>query len=110
MSQKGLLTPIKLEPEQALQVILKGMETGQIRLPFSKTIKADEMEALVKNNCAKGIRDKNVDAYSIAYELARSARMDSLYILTMFATLTNGLDEEETDHLNSTFKRIFDYL
>ena len=32
---------VKFTPDQALQIILKGMETGQIKLPFNGTIKAE---------------------------------------------------------------------
>lgn len=96
---------VKFTPDQALQIILKGMETGQIKLPFNHTIKAEEMTAIAKNAIAHHQYTPETDFYSLTYELAHSARLDSLYLLCMFASLTRGLTEQEVQNLNRVFER-----
>lgn len=96
---------VKFTPDQALQIILKGMETGQIKLPFNGTIKAEEMTAIAKNAIARRQHTPETDFYSLTYELAHSARLDSLYLLFMFGALTRGLTDKEVQNLNHLFDR-----
>lgn len=96
---------VKFTPDQALQIILKGMETGQIKLPFNGTIKAEEMTAIAKSAVAHHQHTSETDFYSLTYELAHSARLDSLYLLCMFGALTRGLTAKDVQDLNRTFDR-----
>ena len=94
---------IKFTPDQAFQIILKGMETGQIKLPFNKTIKAEEMEAVAKEAMARHQYSEDVDVFSVTHALARSARLDSLYLFCLYASLTRGLTERDVEHLIRLF-------
>lgn len=96
---------VKFTPDQALQIILKGMETGQIKLPFNGTIKAEEMTAMAKSAMAHNQYRPDVDPQSVMYELAHSAKLDSLYLLCLFGALTRGLTANDVQNLNRLFDR-----
>lgn len=95
------LEEVKFTPDQALQIILKGMETGQIKLPFNDTIKAEQYETEILKAATQ--HSKTPDFDGIAYTLSRSAWLDSLYLLCLFSSLTHGLTEEEAKKLNTIF-------
>lgn len=92
---------VKFTPEQAVQIILKGMETGQIKLPFNGTIKVEQYEAELLKAATQ--HSKAPDFDGVAYSLSRSARLDSLYLLCLFGSLTHGLTEAEATKLNAIF-------
>lgn len=96
---------VKFTPDQALQIILKGMETGQIKLPFNGTVKAEEMEEMAKSAMAHHQYSQDTDPQSVIYELAHSAKLDSLYLLCMFGALTRGLTARDVQNLNHSFDR-----
>lgn len=57
------------------------------------------------NAKASRLQMPETDFYSLTYELAHSARLDSLYLLCMFGALTRGLTDKEVQNLNHLFDR-----
>lgn len=96
---------MKFTPDQAFQIILKGMETGQVKMPFNRMVKPEEMEEILKSSIARSTYDSTTDVYSVTHELMRAARLDSIYLLTLYHSLTEGLTEEEANQLNHQFHR-----
>ena len=86
--------------DQAFQIILKGMETGQIKLPFNGTCGAEEM---LKS--AKQSHGEVSDLYSISQKLCQSARLDALYLLVLRRSLTNGITDQDLKQLDYDFSR-----
>lgn len=97
---------MKFTPDQAFQIILKGMEAGQIKLPFHGALTAEELSVDVKKAIALHDYRPEDDVYSVAVKLARSARMDAIYLLTLFGSLTRGLTADDVQRVNEAFDRL----
>lgn len=93
-----------LTEEQAFQIILKGMETGQIKLPFLNTVSAEKMTEIIQRMRDADQYTSATDSYSIARSLARSAKLDAVYLLTFYAFLTEGLTDKETIELARVYE------
>lgn len=84
--------------DQAFQIILKGMETGQIKLPFHQEVSTKKMLELT------GSRSEPIsDAFSMCVALSRAAKRDSLYLLVLYRSLTSGIDGSDLASLDSSF-------
>lgn len=90
---------VRLTEDQAFQILLKGMETGQIKLPFLNTVSVEKMTEVIQRMRLQEQQGDSVDSYSIARGLARSAKLDAVYLLTLYAFLTEGLTDKQTTEL-----------
>lgn len=78
-----------------MQVILKGIESGQIRFPFNRTVKADGLTAEQLESTVKGTYLKSYNSLDILREIRESAKLDAFYVKMLYAALTEEAGSSE---------------
>lgn len=95
---------IALDKDPALQVILAAIQAGAIRFPFSGELSQERILKKIRDRIDRDTSGtprsalfQSVAAEEVAGEVAGLARLDALYILTIYETLRSGLTEEEAE-------------
>ena len=95
--------------EEAVKIIIAGIENQAIRFPFTNAIELDDVNKTVScilqsrdgrfNNRVTEERLRDADTYAIGHALQDLARKDALYLLAMLNTLTTPLSDNELKQL-----------
>lgn len=95
-------------PEDAVQIILAGINTGAIKFPFTGSFDKEKAEEILKRTLGEARSGERTEdrirsdiSYTLAYEFANLARKDAIYLLTLFQTLVVGLTEKEAEGIRA---------
>ena len=93
------------ERDEAIQIIIAGLQSGAIILPFTKAFDTSLANKFFnqKQNSVNSQWTvefvRGAEGRAIAATFADIARRDALYLLTFFHTLVVGLSEEEAQRI-----------
>ena len=96
---------VALDQDNAVRIIVAAIEAGQIRLPFSGSLDREKILEEIRDRVSRnveGSREERVQKISpvqVAKAVAGLARLDALYILTIYETLRAGLTKKESDDI-----------
>lgn len=106
---------ISFSKEEAVRLVIAGVESGALGFPFSKAFTTDGFHKRVKDGLDNArMRGRDIDdnvlreheSYEIATAYATLARRDALFFLALVNALVTGITETEAD---SIFRDVFSH-
>lgn len=98
---------VMLEPEQAVMLIAAALQSGSLKLPYSTAFPDKLSKALKSGSIETFIRKDQVSVQEVLdgrlmSQFVLPARADGLYLLSLFAVLTEGISKDALANLGLT--------
>ena len=98
---------VMLEPEQAVMLIAAALQSGSLKLPYSTAFPQKLSEALESRSIETWVRHDKVPVQEVLdgrlmSQFVLPARADGLYLLSLFAVLTEGVPKDTLADLGLT--------